>query len=76
MLHSVRNTVMIHTKLIQVSLASYSCGATDSGVFPSVIDGMTTTDCGFQACPGLRPEAATDEDRSSNALCRSRKKSD
>jgi len=49
-------------------LASYSCGATDSGVFPSVIDGMTTTDCGFQAYPGLRPEAATDEDRSSNAL--------
>ena len=49
-------------------LASYSCGTTDSGVFPSVIDGVTTADCGFQAYPGLRPEAATDEDRSSYAL--------
>lgn len=49
-------------------LASYSCGTTDSGVFPSVIDGVTPADCGFQAYPGLRPEAATDEDRSSHAF--------
>jgi len=47
---------------------SYSCGATDSGVFPSVIDGTTPADCGFQAYPGLRPEAATDEDRDSYAF--------
>ncbi|WIO74083.1 TonB-dependent receptor [Porticoccaceae bacterium LTM1] len=55
-------------KIISGDLASYSCGSSDSGVFPSVIDGTTPADCGFQAYPGLRPEAATSADRSSYAL--------
>ncbi len=48
--------------------ASYSCGLSDSGVFLSVIDGVTPADCGFQAYPGLRPSAETDEDRDNYAL--------
>ncbi len=55
-------------QIIAGELASYACGADDSGVFPSVIDGVTPTACGFQAYPGLRPEATTDADRSSYAF--------
>jgi iron complex outermembrane receptor protein len=55
-------------QITEGELASYSCGLTDSGVFPSVIDGSTPTACGFQAYPGLRPEAAIDADRHSYAV--------
>ncbi|MAF83854.1 MAG: ligand-gated channel protein [Chromatiales bacterium] len=58
------------------TLESYSCGTTDTGigvggavgVFPSVIDGVTIANCGMQAYPGLRPEAATSADRDSLAV--------
>ena len=55
-------------QIIAGDFESYSCGSSDTGVFPSVIDGTTPADCGFQAYPGLRPEAATDADRDSYAF--------
>ena len=56
-------------EIIAGSLASYSCGRDDGDIlYPSVIDGVTPADCGFQAYPGLRPEAAGSSDRDSYAL--------
>jgi iron complex outermembrane receptor protein len=49
--------------------ASYACGiANTSSSFPSVIDPETFAGCGFQAYPGLRPDAAVDANRDSYAL--------
>lgn len=49
--------------------ASYACGASNSATsFPSVIDSNVFAGCGFQAYPGLRPNAANDADRNSYAL--------
>nr|WP_245807621.1 TonB-dependent receptor [Cognaticolwellia beringensis] len=49
--------------------ASYACGASNSPTsFPSVIDSDVFAGCGFQAYPGLRPNAANDADRNSYAL--------
>lgn len=49
--------------------ASYACGlANTSSSFPSVIDPVTFAGCGFQAYPGLRPDAAVDASRDSYAV--------
>lgn len=49
--------------------ASYACGiANTSSSFPSIIDPETFAECGFQAYPGLRPDAAVDASRDSYAL--------
>ncbi len=49
--------------------ASYACGlANTSSSFPSVIDTTTFAECGFQAYPGLRPNAAVNANRDSYAL--------
>ncbi|ARD44529.1 ligand-gated channel protein [Colwellia sp. PAMC 21821] len=49
--------------------ASYACGASNSATsFPSVIDSNVFAGCGFQAYPGLRPNAANEADRNSYAL--------
>ncbi|MGK0268513.1 MAG: iron complex outermembrane receptor protein [Paraglaciecola sp.] len=49
--------------------ASYACGnANTSSSFPSVIDSATFAGCGFQAYPGLRPDAAAQASRDSYAL--------
>jgi iron complex outermembrane receptor protein len=49
--------------------ASYACGlANTSSSFPSVIDPATFAGCGFQAYPGLRPDAAVDANRDSYAV--------
>ena len=49
--------------------ASYACGVANNDVsFPSVIDGSTFVECGFQAYPGLRPNAANGADRHSYAF--------
>lgn len=49
--------------------ASYACGASNSATsFPSVIDSNVFAGCGFQAYPGLRPNAANDADRNSYAF--------
>ena len=49
--------------------ASYACGiANTSSSFASVIDPATFADCGFQAYPGLRPDAAVDASRDSYAV--------
>jgi iron complex outermembrane receptor protein len=55
-------------EIVAGELASYSCGLADSAAFPSVIDAAKFADCGFQAYPGLRPDAAGKEDRNSYAL--------
>ena len=48
--------------------ASYACGiANTSSSFPSVIDPETFAGCGFQAYPGLRPDAAAKASRDSYA---------
>jgi iron complex outermembrane receptor protein len=49
--------------------ASYASGANNSSTsFPSVNDSHVFAGCGFQAYPGLRPDAANDADRNSYAL--------
>ncbi|WDE13782.1 TonB-dependent receptor plug domain-containing protein [Thalassomonas haliotis] len=49
--------------------ASYACGLANSDTsFASVIDPDTFAECGFQAYPGLRPDAAGDADRDSYAF--------
>ena len=49
--------------------ASYACGLANSGSsFPSVMDPSTFAGCGFQAYPGLRPDAAVDASRNSYAV--------
>jgi len=56
-------------EIVAGELASYSCGPSNSSsAFPSVIDSNVFAGCGFQAYPGLRPDAAGKEDRSSYAL--------
>lgn len=55
-------------EIVAGELASYSCGLEDSTAFPSIIDPAVFAGCGFQAYPGLRPDAAGKEDRSSYAL--------
>jgi iron complex outermembrane receptor protein len=49
--------------------ASYACGlANTSSSFPSVMAPETFAECGFQAYPGLRPDAVVDASRDSYAL--------
>ena len=49
--------------------ASYACGLANSDTsFTSVIDPDTFAECGFQAYPGLRPDASGDADRDSYAF--------
>lgn len=49
--------------------ASYSCGSSDANnSFPSVIDPTVFASCGFEAYPGVSPEAETDTSRDSYAL--------
>ena len=49
--------------------ASYACGLANSGSsFLSVIDSETFAGCGFQAYPGLRPDAAVSASRDSYAV--------
>jgi len=49
--------------------ASYACGnANTRSSFPAVIDAETFADCGFQAYPGLRPDAEVDASRDSYAF--------
>ena len=56
-------------EIVAGELASYSCGSTNTGrEFPSVMDPDKLADCGFQAYPGLRPDAAGKADRSSYAF--------
>jgi iron complex outermembrane receptor protein len=56
-------------EIVAGELASYSCGASNSdSSFPSVIDAGEFAECGFQAYPGLRPDAAGKNDRNSYAL--------
>lgn len=57
-------------EIVAGDLASYACGASNSqiGSAPSVIDGLTPSECGFQAYNGLQPEAAGSTDRDSYAL--------
>lgn len=55
-------------EIVAGELASYSCGLDDSAAFPSVMDPNVFAGCGFQAYPGLRPDAAGKEDRNSYAL--------
>nr|WP_275441378.1 TonB-dependent receptor [Psychrobium sp. MM17-31] len=56
-------------QIVAGELASYACGASNSSSsFPSVIDPDTFAGCGFQAYPGLRPDAANKQSRDSYAL--------
>ncbi|WP_426357505.1 TonB-dependent receptor plug domain-containing protein [Pseudocolwellia sp. HL-MZ19] len=49
--------------------ASYACGISNQDIsFPSVIDPTVFATCGFQAFNGIRPDAATKEDRDSYAI--------
>ncbi|MCE9685875.1 TonB-dependent receptor [Shewanella sp. AS16] len=49
--------------------ASYACGLSNAdSSFPSVIDPNVYAGCGFQAYPGLRPDAAGSADRHSYAF--------
>ncbi|WP_281558817.1 TonB-dependent receptor [Thalassomonas sp. RHCl1] len=49
--------------------ASYACGLANSDTsFASVIDPDTFAECGFQAYPGLRPDASGEADRDSYAF--------
>ncbi|WP_206019806.1 TonB-dependent receptor plug domain-containing protein [Pseudomaricurvus alkylphenolicus] len=49
--------------------ASYSCGSSNAdNSFPSVIDPSVFASCGFEAYPGISPEAETDISRDSYAL--------
>lgn len=56
-------------EIIQGEEASYACGIANVDVsFPSVLDADTFATCGFQAYPGIRPDAATKADRNSYAI--------
>lgn len=56
-------------KIVAGELASYACGSSNSSSsFASVIDPDEFAGCGFQAYPGLRPDAANSDDRDSYAL--------
>ncbi len=56
-------------EIVAGELASYSCGPSNSSTaFPSVIDSAVFAGCGFQAYPGLKPEAAGKADRHSYAV--------
>jgi len=56
-------------QIVAGDVASYACGASNSqSSFPSVIDANTFAACGFQAYPGLRPDAANKQDRDSVAV--------
>jgi iron complex outermembrane receptor protein len=55
-------------EIVAGELASYSCGLEDTTAFPSVMNPNVFAGCGFQAYPGLKPEAAGKEDRNSYAL--------
>lgn len=49
--------------------ASYSCGSSNAASsFPSVIDPSAFASCGFQAYPGVSPDAETSTSRDSYAL--------
>jgi len=56
-------------QIVAGEVASYACGLSNSSSsFPSVIDPDTFAGCGFQAYPGLRPDAANKQDRNSVAI--------
>jgi iron complex outermembrane receptor protein len=56
-------------EIVAGEVASYACGANHSSTSSaSVIDSNVFAGCGFQAYPGLRPDAANDADRHSYAL--------
>ncbi len=56
-------------KIVAGDIASYACGMSNSSSsFPSVIDSEIYAGCGFQAYPGLRPDAATSQSRDSYAF--------
>ncbi len=56
-------------QIVAGELASYSCGSSNANsAFPSVMDPNVFAGCGFQAYPGLRPDAAGKADRHSYAL--------
>ncbi|WP_435277176.1 TonB-dependent receptor plug domain-containing protein [Psychrobium sp. nBUS_13] len=56
-------------QIVAGEVASYACGLSNSSSsFPSVIDPDTFAGCGFQAYPGLRPDAANKQDRDSVAV--------
>lgn len=56
-------------QIVAGEVASYACGLSNSSSsFPSVIDPDTFAGCGFQAYPGLRPDAANKQDRNSVAV--------
>jgi len=56
-------------QIVQGEEASYACGVANQDVsFPSVIDSAVFATCGFQAYPGIRPDAARKEGRDSYAV--------
>lgn len=56
-------------QIVAGEVASFACGLSNSSSsFPSVIDPDTFAGCGFQAYPGLRPDAANKQDRDSVAV--------
>lgn len=56
-------------QIVAGEVASYACGLSNSSSsFPSAIDPDTFAGCGFQAYPGLRPDAANKQDRDSVAV--------
>ncbi|MPY21166.1 TonB-dependent receptor [Shewanella psychropiezotolerans] len=56
-------------EIVAGELASYSCGMSNAdSAFPSVMDPDVFAGCGFQAYPGLRPDAAGKADRNSYAF--------
>ncbi|GGI87562.1 TonB-dependent receptor plug domain-containing protein [Shewanella gelidii] len=56
-------------EIVAGELASYACGPSNSSnAFPSVMDPAVYAGCGFQAYPGLRPDAAGSADRHSYAV--------
>ncbi|PCI58337.1 MAG: ligand-gated channel protein [Gammaproteobacteria bacterium] len=56
-------------EIVAGELASYACGPSNSSTaFPSVMDPAVFAVCGFQAYPGLKPDAAGKSDRNSYAL--------
>ncbi|MBM7073227.1 TonB-dependent receptor [Shewanella sp. 202IG2-18] len=54
-------------EIVAGEFASYSCGRSNDSSFASVIDDSVFAACGFQAFPGLRPEAAGTSSRNSYA---------
>ncbi|MBE8167564.1 MAG: TonB-dependent receptor [Shewanella sp.] len=56
-------------EIVPGELASYSCGASNSSsAFPAVADPSVFAACGFQAFPGLRPDASGKTSRNSYAV--------